>query len=132
MVPKFHFHYVELRISLKNTFLPPQKFYILQGLPYNLVIGHTTLTEWKAVLDWKNRTLTLFVKGAKVISEWQISKQPYWRHPIVLTVFQRQVIPPHTQKFIHVNRITENEWRGRMKREGLITPLRSLERLSIF
>jgi hypothetical protein len=65
----------------------------------------------------------------KVVLPWVKLKDPYWRHPIVLKIDQDFVLLKESAKIVNIQPVREEDWKGRSVKKGLVTPLRSKERM---
>jgi hypothetical protein len=80
-------------------------------------------------LDWKRKTVSFDMGGGRETVEWKKRGQQNWRHPITLMADRDYDVPPGYQVVIGVERIKDEEFKGYSTREGIVTPLRTKERL---
>ena len=66
--------YVDLKVEVTPTFRRTVRFYILKGVPVEGIIG---------IQQWRSGGC-LWTEGQERGLEWNVEKQPHWRHPIVL------------------------------------------------
>jgi hypothetical protein len=68
--------------------------------------------------------------GGKEEMEWKKKGQQSWRHPITLMADRDYDIPPGCEMVIGVQKIKNEEFKGYSAEEGMVTPVRTKERLS--
>jgi hypothetical protein len=99
----------------------------MRDLPFDFILGTPTLEKWRAKLDFANKhfSITPGPQAETVCAEWSMWRGQHWRKPIILTVQEDFLIPPHTQIIVSVNKPTAAQLQGFQGRCGLVTPIRS-------
>lgn len=131
------------RCTLNRTFRFPIKFgdhhtdpvtfYVMDNLPFDLLIGNPTLKRWQATLSWETQTLSLKPKSAENIrikTCWATYTGQHWRRPIALICAINKILEPGKQTKVPIQRIRDEEWIGFDSHSGLITPCRTRQVLT--
>lgn len=103
------------------------KFFILQNLPFDILIGNPTLYEWNAIMEWKTKTITLqpFInKEKKLELQWHAYKGQHWRKPVSILCREQIILPPFTQTAVPIIPIAQTEKQGIAGRAAIVTPSR--------
>jgi hypothetical protein len=109
---------VELSVRLGKSKRRGVRFYVVEGVPVELVIGNGSMTRWGVVLDWKRRTVSFDMGGGEETMEWKKKGQQNWRHPITLIANRDYDVPPGYQMVIGVEEIRNEEFKGYSTKEG--------------
>jgi hypothetical protein len=88
---------VELSVRLGGSKRKGVRFYIVEGMPVELVVGNGSMARWGAVLDWKRKTVSFDMGGGRETVEWKKRGQQHWRHPITLIANRDYDVPPGYQ-----------------------------------
>ena len=118
----------ELLVGVGEVKVGGVRFYVVEGVPAEVVIGNTSMAKFGMMVDWKHRRIFSDVGGRRELP-WRKKGQQYWRHPITLITDSDYDIPSGCQMVVGVNKVDDEEFRGYSEREGMITPLRTKARL---
>ena len=111
----------------------PVQFYVLAGLPFDMLIGNPTLKIWEAELSWHRKIFSFQPKvldKARIWTKWSTFVGQHWRRPIPLMCAEKIKLQPMSQTAVPICKINEREWEGFQERKGLITPCRSKQILT--
>ena len=67
---------------------------MLDDLPFDLILGHSTCRRWKGVLDWgkANFAITPGEQASRIEIDWNVYKGEHWRKPVMFTAREDTVI----------------------------------------
>ena len=87
----------------------PIKFFALQNLPFDILIGNPALKEWGAELSWQRRTSSPKPKkgGQRIETSWRNFQGQHWRAPVSLIATVNTILTPFTQTRV---RVQEGKW----------------------
>jgi exodeoxyribonuclease-3 len=123
--------YIDLELDFRKGWTRPVRFFILRDLPVQAIIGNQTLIAWDAELSWAQQKLVVKEKGkAPYDVPWKWKKEQYWRYPVVVRADRDYEIAPGSVQVVGVGEIEQEELRGRVGGEMLLTPVRTKERLA--
>ena len=108
------------------------KFYVVEGLPENAVLGSASMAEMKARLDYAKKEFYfegVDGKREESVVRWAIDKKRYWRHPLRLRADAMYKIKANTAMCVAVKQISNEQWKHWATREGAVTPSRGKERM---
>ena len=114
-------------IQLAGKWTDPIKFFTLENLPFDILIGNPTLERWEADLSWKTFIFSMRPKESsedRIETKWKVFRGQHWRKPISLVTLDTTTLKPFSQTRVKV-RGGEGDWEGRQRGLGLITPNRT-------
>ena len=99
-----------LPLQLGGQWTDPIKFFILKNLPFDVLIGNTTLKEWKADLSWDTHQFSM--KPRKDVSEriqvgWKNFSGQHWRKPVCLLTTENVIWNPGRKRSFRFDRKEE-------------------------
>ena len=121
-----------LPIKLGGRVTDSVKFFALENLPFDILIGNPTLREWEAELSWKTHVFSIQPNKSstdRIQSTWKTFSGQHWRKPIALVTVENTVLEPFSQTRVKV-KSGEGDWEARERSVGLITPNRSKQVLT--
>ena len=91
---------LEFPIFIGGVRTDPIKFFILENLPFDILIGNPTLEDWEAVLSWRTKVFSLQpVKNSKerFQTNWKTFHGQHWRKPVALLLKVKTILKPYSQ-----------------------------------
>ena len=71
---------VTLRLHIGGVLTEPLVFRILDGLPYDFLLGTATMKTWKTKMDWETQSMSFETKTkAKGAIQWSTHTGRHWR-----------------------------------------------------
>ena len=106
-------------------------FFILDDLPFDLIIGFPACKKWGSVLDCTQSTIDLQPgrEARRVRLKFEVYRGQHWRAPVLLASQETVILEPGMQKLLEVTHRQENLL-GWAQKSGLVTPVRSREAIT--
>ena len=86
-----------LPIQIGGHTTDPVKFFSLENLPFDILIGNPTLREWEAELSWKTHIFSMQPNKSsaeRIQSTWKTFTGQHWRKPISLVTTELTILKP--------------------------------------
>jgi hypothetical protein len=119
---------VELSLKFDDIRTDVVRFYVMQGLPFDLLIGNPTLKTWDATLSWGEKTFSFRPRAQsseRVQTKWSTFVGQHWRRPIPLMCAEEIELKPSSYTAVPISEISAQDREGIESHKGLITPCRS-------
>ena len=108
-----------LNIILPNGQIHEREFVVFPGLPYDYLIGHDTLRDWKAKIDYSNESAEFEIQGNKIALSWKPTSKPRWRSALRLRSTHMQTIPARSMMAVEVSEPPAEDREFRQYKSGL-------------
>jgi hypothetical protein len=117
----------DIALELGGEWTDPLKFFVLQNLPFDILVGNPGLTKWEADLSWKTKSFSMRPRassGERIEVGWKNYTAQHWRKPIALTAAEDIILQPMSQTIVPVQE-RGGEWDGIFGDYAIVTPNRS-------
>lgn len=107
--------YIQLSLLIQQEKGPIEagkvSFFVVEGLPVDVVIGNMTMKTWQATLEWDSRifTITPEGKGEKSNVEWAPVYGKHWRAALPVKAHRDTCIPAYSHSKVAIFPITREE-----------------------